>query len=172
MHPALRHGIAALLLAPLAGFGQEAAPAAEPAAPAPLSIHVVYMGGNDCPGCVAWRATELPRLQASPVFKRIRFSMVTKLLRATVPPTFFLPDEVKPLKAMLDQANGGFGGSPQVAVVVNGELRDYYFGTRSAAQIERMVRSLERARPYPFTACMKLNKSGGCAEPVAQATAP
>lgn len=132
---------------------------------APVDIHLVYMGGNDCPPCVAWRRSELPQLERKPVFAQIRFSYVTKAVRSSVPPAIFLPPEVKPLKAALDQANGGHTGSPQTALLVNGKVYDYYRGTRSADQIERMLLAVRDRTPYPFAACARLGTGNQCAQP-------
>lgn len=119
-------------------------------------IHLVWMGGNDCPPCVAWRATELPLLQASPVFRRIRFSFVTKSVASAVPPAWFLDAAVKPLKDKLDAANAGRGGSPQGALLVDGEVYDYFLGVRSAQEIESMVQAVETGAAYPFRRCLKV----------------
>ena len=44
------------------------------AAPPQPDIHLIWMGGDDCPPCKAWRTTELPQLLAAPDFKGVRFS--------------------------------------------------------------------------------------------------
>lgn len=36
------------------------------AAPPQPDIHLIWMGGDDCPPCKAWRTTELPQLLAAP----------------------------------------------------------------------------------------------------------
>lgn len=131
-----------------------AVPPASSAPPEP-AVHVVYMGGNDCPPCVHWRHQELPKLERSAEFRRIRFSYVQKTIKSTVPPAFFLPDEVKPLKSRLDHAGSGLSGSPQVAVFVDGEVYDYYFGSRSAEQVEEMLHAIRTGGLYPFVRCLK-----------------
>ena len=77
-----------------------ALPAAAQDKPARV-IDIVHMGGNDCPPCVEWRKTELPKLEASPEFKAIRFTHVTKSIRSTVPPQLFFPSEIKHLQPAL-----------------------------------------------------------------------
>jgi hypothetical protein len=131
-----------------------------------VSIHLIHMGGNDCPPCRAWRALELPKLQSSKTFASIKFSYVTKTIGSPVPPAFFLPDEVKPLKAILDVAGGGSPGSPQVALVVNGKVFDYWWGTRSAEEIEKMILSVQGKGEYPLTRCLRFSHKGrgDCAE--------
>lgn len=134
-----------------------------------LSIHMVVMGGNDCPPCVAWRGFELPKLEKTAVFKAIRFSYVTKAIGSPVPSSMFLPDEVKPYKARLDEASAGKAGSPHVAIIVNGEIYDYYRGTRTAEEIVQMILAIKEGLKYPFRRCLKLDSTNGslqCAMPV------
>jgi hypothetical protein len=127
--------------------------------PAP-SIHLVHMGGNDCPPCRVWRALELPKLQASKTFAAVKFSYVTKAINGAVPPSFFLPDEVKPLKDILDVAGGGSPGSPQAALIVNGKVFDYWWGARSAEEIEKMILSAQGDGAYPFSRCLRFSTQG------------
>lgn len=127
------------------------------------SIHMVYMGGNDCPPCVAWRAKELPLLRQTAAFQTVTFSYVQKVIASAVPPSFFLPTDVKPLKEKLDFAGGGRGGSAQVAILVDGEVYDYYFGSRSSSEVERMILSIRNGTKYPFERCLKRDLSKGCA---------
>jgi hypothetical protein len=122
-------------------------------------IHLVWMGGDDCPPCRGWRISEFPKLQQSPDFQRIRFSYVVKAVRSSVPAGFFLPEEVKPLKEKLDIASSGRSGSPQGAVIVKGEVYDYFHGVRSAEEIENMLRAIIRGTPYPFTRCIVASKT-------------
>ena len=39
-----------------------------------VTIRIVYMGGDDCPPCVAWRKNEFPKLEKTDAFKAIKFS--------------------------------------------------------------------------------------------------
>ncbi len=132
--------------------------------PRPATVQFVWMGGNDCPPCVAWRAQQLPKLEKTEIFESITFSYVPKTIKSSVPPRFFLPESVKPLKDKLDAASSGRTGSPQAAVVVNGEVFDYFFGARSAEDIEEMLRAARDGTRYPFPRCVKLLAGGrGCA---------
>lgn len=128
----------------------------------PLAVHFVHLGGNDCPPCVAWRLNELPKLEQSEVFKSIKFSYVTKPIRSAVPASFFLPAEVKPLKDKLDIASGGGTGSPQGALLVNGEVHDYWFGARSAPDIEEMILAVKTGSKYPFKRCVQRGPKWSC----------
>lgn len=130
----------------------------------PPALHLVWMGGADCPPCVAWRALELPKLQKSAEFKGVTFSYVPKVIRSSVPPGFFLPTEVKPHKEKLDYASSGRGGSPQAALLVNGEVVDYFHGTRSAEQIEAMLVAIRTGGQYPFERCLKMSARWGKCE--------
>jgi len=135
---------------------------AQPLKSAP-EVHVVYMGGNDCPPCVFWRLEELPKLKATAEFARVKFSYVEKVVRSQVPPRFLLPVEVKPLKEKLDYASSGRSGSPQVAIVVDGEVFDYFWGSRTAQDYERMLTAIHSGTEYPFRRCIKVSRHGqGC----------
>ena len=121
------------------------------AAPDSPNIHMIYMGGSDCPPCVGWRTFELPKLKKTAVFTTIRFTMIEKTIQSPVPPTFFLPEDVKPYKRKLDEASSRLGGSSQIAIMVNGEVFDYYFGSeRSADDVERMLIAIKTGTKYPF----------------------
>jgi hypothetical protein len=126
-------------------------------------VHMVYMGGNDCKPCVNWRAVEFPNLQQTESYKAIKFSYVVKSIKSPVPPAFLLPDEVKPYKMQLDEASNGLAGSPQVAIIVNDKVFDYYFGSyRSAADVERMLVALRDNTRYPFKPCIKMKANFAC----------
>ena len=124
----------------------------------------VYMGGNDCPPCRVWRAIDLPKLQASPEFKFIEFAFVIKSVGASVPPTTFLPESVRPYKLLLDTASSGGPGSPQSAIIVDGKVFDYFHGTRSASEIEAMLRAIRTDAPYPQQRCAKMSSIGRACE--------
>ncbi len=121
------------------------------------AVQLVWMGGDDCPPCVAWRKDELPKLQESAEFKGITFSYVIKMIRSPVPSSFFLPTAVKPFKDKLDYASSGRSGSPQAALLVNGEVVDYFHGTRSAEEIESMLFAIRTGTKYPFERCLKIS---------------
>ena len=128
------------------------------------SVQLVWMGGEDCPPCVAWRKDELPKLKASDEFTKITFSYVVKSIRSAVPSSFFLPAEVKPFKDKLDVASSGRAGSPQAALIVNGEVFDYFHKTRSAAEIEAMLLAVRTGTQYPFERCVKASTQWGKCE--------
>ncbi|HYF41751.1 MAG TPA: hypothetical protein VEA35_04820 [Ramlibacter sp.] len=148
--PAFRSLLAAALLAAGAQGSQA------------RDIHVIYMGGDDCPPCVAWRANELPQLRRAEVFPTVRFSQVTKSIRSAVPPSWMLPDEVKPYKDQLDHAGGRNIGSPQTAILVNGKVYDYFRGARSAADIEGMLAAIRDGTPYPYPRCVRRGERWAC----------
>ncbi len=127
-------------------------------------IHVVYMGGTDCPPCVAWRAQEFPKLAASDIFKKIRFTHVEKVIRSTVPPRFFLPSAVKPLKEKLDEAANGMSGSPHTVIVVDGEIFDYKFGTYTASEFEERLLAIDSGQPYGYPRCIRRQDQSKCAQ--------
>jgi hypothetical protein len=128
------------------------------------NIHIVYMGGKDCPPCRAWRATELPKLQKMAAFQRVRFTYVEKLIKSPVPPSLFLPSEVVPYKDQLDTASNGIIGSPQTAVMVDGKVYDYFWGVRNASDFEGMIKAINEGKPYPFNRCVKRKSQSECAK--------
>lgn len=136
----------------------------QPSAAPPPEVHFIWMGGNDCPPCKVWRGIELPKLQASPEFQRVRYSYVTKTIAAPVPPKFFLPEEVRPYKDLLDIAGAGGAGSPQAAVIVNGQVFDYFWGVRSAEEIVQMLAAIRTGGTYPFARCIKMSSQGRSCE--------
>ena len=140
--------------------------AAQAAADKPV-IDFVNMGGNDCPPCIAWRATELPKLQAMPEFRDMRYWHVVKSVPSTVPPGFFFPSEIKHLQPLLKEASSGATGSPQQAIVVNGKVVDYWFGTGKgdAADLAAMVRAIQQGKPLPRRTCLQLETSRSCKTP-------
>lgn len=129
-------------------------------------VHIVYMGGNDCPPCRAWRVAELPKLEKMESFQRVKFTYVEKLIASPVPPSLFMPSDVKPYKDQLDAASGGAIGSPQTAILVDGRVYDYYFGTRDAAQIDSMIKAIEQGKGYPFDRCVKRDRQKKCDSPI------
>ena len=155
----MRTSLPTLLLALLPALPAAGAPKD---GPPPREVHMVYMGGNDCPPCVAWRKDELPKLEQTAAFRAIRFSYVTKSIRSGVPAAFFLPEEVRPYKAQLDAAGGGNVGSPQTAILVDGKIHDYYFGGRSAADIEAMRLAIQARTPYPWPRCVRRGSRWAC----------
>ncbi len=127
-------------------------------------IDFVNMGGNDCPPCVLWRATELPRLQALPEFKWIRYNHVVKTIQSPVPAAFFFPSEIKHLQPALKQSSNGWSGSPQQAIVVDGKVIDYWWGTGrgSAEELAAMFRAIRAGQPLPRKVCAQLDTRTTC----------
>jgi hypothetical protein len=152
--------LAGCWLVPQAGF------AADPPAGRPV-IDLVNMGGNDCPPCVAWRKTDLPKLQAMPEWQAVRYTHVTKSVKSAVPPALFFPSQVQALQPILKEASNGISGSPQWAVLVDGKLVDYWFGTGKAepAELASMVRAIQRGKPLPRPTCVQLQTSRVCKTP-------
>jgi hypothetical protein len=135
------------------------------AVPAPPEVHFIYLGGSDCPPCVAWRSEELPKLAKTNAFKAIKFTIVDKKISSPVPAAQLLPAEVRIFKDKLDYASGGNRGSPQVAILVDGQVVDYYWGTRSADDVEAMLDALLNKRAYTYPACIRYDKgSWRCAQ--------
>jgi len=151
MQATLRNILAAIVLGGAVGSAQ--------AGIDPRTVIFVHMGGNDCPPCVAWRANELPKLQASEQFRKIRFAYVVKTVKAPVPPAALLPPELRPFKNQLDVASGGRSGSPHQAFIVEGQIYDYWFGAKGADDIEAAVAAILEGTRYPHRRCLK--RTGG-----------
>ena len=56
----------------------------------PPKVHLIWMGGSDCPPCVNWRRFELPKLEKMAEFQEVTFSYVAKTIKSPVPASFFL----------------------------------------------------------------------------------
>lgn len=129
-------------------------------------IDFVHMGGNDCPPCVWWRQNELPRLQAMPEYQRLHFHYVTKTIHSPVPPAFFFPADARHLQPVLAEASNGTKGSPHQALLVDGKVVDYWFGTGAgkgnADEIARLVRAIEKGEPLGRETCLKLRTASKC----------
>ncbi len=94
-------------------------------------IQFVHMGGDDCPPCRVWRTMKYPKLQKSASFQAVKYSYVIKTILSPVPSEFFLPPELKPLKAKLDTVGGGNRGSPQEMLLVDDVVYDCWLGART-----------------------------------------
>lgn len=141
------------------------------ATPRPGKIQMIYFGGNDCPPCVAWRGLELPKLRATEMFRQVEFTHVYKSVMSTVPSGAFLPEHVRPFKEKLDVASSHNRGSSQTAIVVDGEVFDYYYGSRSADEIAPRLAAILAGGRYPFERCLELRNGfnatrGQCVRPV------
>lgn len=133
-------------------------------APSVPTVHFVWMGGPDCPPCVGWRNFDLPKLQKTAEFQAIKYHYLTKSISASVPPAFFMPDDLRPFKDKLDKASAGGFGSPQAALIVDGEVYDYFWGVRSAEEIESMLKAVRTGSAYPFRRCLKMHSQGRACE--------
>ena len=127
-------------------------------------VQIIFMGGNDCPYCRGWMANELPKLKQSTEFQAVQYTHVTKNIGASVPPAFFLPASVKALKDKLDEASSGRAGSPQFAIIVDGEVYDYFMIPRTAGEFDSMLGAIRTGGQYPFKRCLKLSKTWGKCE--------
>jgi thiol-disulfide isomerase/thioredoxin len=127
------------------------------------TIGFIYMASSGCGPCDIWRATELPKLQELEEFKQVQFFYLHKAIQSSVPPRVFLPNELKPLKSVLDEASGGQRGAPQTVVLVNGKVFDYRHGSYSAGELQAVVKAVLSGDPPPLQRCVR-RQNGHCAE--------
>jgi hypothetical protein len=136
-----------------------------------IDIHFVSFGGSDCPPCLAWRAVELPKLKQSPAYQHITHTHVEKVIQSPVPPRFFMPEAVKQYRDKLSNATSGRTGSPQSALLVNGEVFDVWPGIGIGAEdLELRINAIRAGGKYPFTRCEQILPGRGqwvCANPIA-----
>lgn len=123
-------------------------------------IELVWMGGDDCPPCAVWKRQELPRFAATPEGRSIRITGVDKPIRSPVPAAEALPPAARVYKTQLDEASAGRSGSPQMALMVDGKVYDYFFGSRSAELLVEMLQAVRTGSPYPVERCLKLGPRG------------
>lgn len=83
----------------------------------------------------------MPKLQAAPVFKKIRFTKVDKLIRSPVPSAFWFPSEIKHLRDPIAEQLKGYG-SPMFAILADGKVIAAWKGSRSKTP-EDVLRILE-----------------------------
>lgn len=153
--------ILAMCVAGSAAWAQQAP------APGKPRIEFVSMGGNDCPPCMAWRAGDLPKLKAMPEWQLVTFHYVTKAIQSPVPSAFFFPAEAKHLQPALKEASNGWSGSPQQALLVDGKVVDYWWGTAKGEPeaLAAMIRALHEGKPLPRATCQALDTRTTCKKP-------
>ena len=127
------------------------------------TIGFIYMASSGCGPCDIWRATELPKLKELDVFKQVQFFYLNKAIQSSVPPKMFLPDDLKPLKAVLDEASGGQRGAPQTVLLVDGKVFDYRHGSYSADELQVVIKAVLAGDASPFQRCVR-RQNGHCVE--------
>lgn len=127
--------------------------------PAKPRIEFVNLGGNDCPPCREWRATELPKLKALPEWNLIQYHYITKSINSPVPSASMFSSEAKHLQPALITASNGWSGSPQQAILVDGKVVDYWWGTAKGdpQQLAALIRAIFEGKPLPRDVCPQLH---------------
>ena len=64
------------------------------------------------------------------------------------------------LKDALDRASGGRSGSPQAALVVNGQIHDYYVSARPAETVLEMIGAARGEWRDPLPRCLQMAPKG------------
>jgi hypothetical protein len=107
---------------------QAAGPSLQKMTLAPTRVDFVYFGAVDCPNCVGWEAYDLPKLKASALFQKVRFTKVPKLIRSPVPSTFWFPEQIKHLRDPIAEKIQG-AGSPMFAILADDKVVLAWKGT-------------------------------------------
>jgi hypothetical protein len=93
-------------------------------------IDLVYLGGPDCSYCMAWKAGDLPRLKAMPLYREIRFTEVVKRIADPVPQPAGLPSHLAPMRDEIARVVNRPQGSPMFALLADGKGVMGGWGTR------------------------------------------
>ncbi|NYT61253.1 hypothetical protein H0A66_02780 [Alcaligenaceae bacterium] len=99
-------------------------------------INLIYFAAADCPACGFWEATELPKLQASPHWKYVKFTKIAKSIKSRLPGEFWWPKDVKHLHDIVAakyKESRIKGGTPMSALIIDGNVVSYGFGSRKIA---------------------------------------
>src|SRR5512142_252346 len=97
-----------------AGFATPLVPAAHAAA----AVHMVYVGGWDCPYCTVWKNRYKAGWIASPEYKRVTWTEVDPPKLREAYQEHYWPGE---LKAVLNQIPRK-SGTPRFLIVADGKL--------------------------------------------------
>ncbi|HEY8359505.1 MAG TPA: hypothetical protein VIL30_18800 [Ramlibacter sp.] len=101
-----------------------------------------------------------------PEWNMMTYHFVTKSVQTPVPAATYFPAESKHLQPALAEAGNGWGGSPQQAILVDGKVVDYWWGSAtgkgSAADVAAMVRAIHEGKPLPRATCAHLDTRTSC----------
>lgn len=110
-------------------------------------IDLIYFHSVSCPSCRLWEADELPKLQASPLWSSVKFTKIAKTIKAPLPGQFWWPKAVAhlyPAVAEKFEASRIKGGTPLSALLIDGKVVSFGFGTRKIAATH-LLPLIERA---------------------------
>ena len=105
-------------------FASLATTSLAPAAYAAGSVHVIYVGGWDCPYCTTWKNRYKADWVASAEFKRVKWTEIDPPKLREAYQERYWPGE---LKAVLDQIPRK-SGTPRFLIVADGKLVSNKFG--------------------------------------------
>jgi hypothetical protein len=105
-------------------------------------IDLVYLGENGCPPCRAWKALELRKLEQSPEFAQIRYTPITKVIPAPVPPQWALPAHLRPMRDEMVRVINRSSGAPMFALLIDGHGVSGGWGTPA---YDRLLPLLQQA---------------------------
>jgi len=90
-------------------------------------VTFVYVGADDCPPCLTWRKTELPKFEASPLRRDVDFHAIFAARWSYVADPYYWPAELAWLRADAELKRG----APQFVVARDGKVLLRSFGTAS-----------------------------------------
>jgi hypothetical protein len=134
----------------------------DPAVARQGEIKIVFFGGPDCPICRAWLAQERPQWQLSVQAKSVELILIDKAVRTKLAGVSSWPASIGPLlKNQLIKASSGRSGSPFLALVVQNQVVDFYWGAPSAAFLVSLIEGVRGQAPYPVQPCVQLGQRYG-----------
>jgi hypothetical protein len=131
----------------------------DPAVVSQGQIQIVFFGGDDCPICRSWLAQERPQWLASSAAKSVHLVVIDKSIKSRLAQITSWPSSIgNPLRAQLINASSQRAGSPFLALIVNDQLIDFFFGAPSAAFLGTLVEGVRGNVPYPTQPCLQLGR--------------
>jgi hypothetical protein len=81
-------------------------------------VTVIYVGGWDCPPCIAWKNNKKAGFVASPQFARLKYIEIDAPKLREAYQDRYWPEELRPIRDLLPRKSG----TPRFIVVKDGEI--------------------------------------------------
>ena len=107
-------------------------------------VDFVYFGTQWCSYCRGWLQFDLPKLQQSEAFQKVRFTKVEKAITAQIPPASSFPPEIAGMRDTIAEFPGlkDRAASPMFAIVVDGKA---VWGKLGVPRNEDVIAEIEKA---------------------------